>query len=138
VHADTSSHAKRHAPRTSSSSTIPAEIRARLTEMLAGIGNVDVVGEAESSRQAIDGILETRPDSVLLDLNLGTSNGIEVLRVVPGQRRRKSSFNRADQPIRSCNTASRASGPVRATFLDKSSEFERVREVIAEIASTRH
>ena len=111
-------------------------IRARLTEMLAGIGNVDVVGQAESSRQAIDGILETRPDSVLLDLNLGESNGIEVLRVVRAKAPEIVFIVLTNHSELQYRVACQRAGA--RYFLDKSTEFERVREVIAEIASTLH
>ena len=113
-----------------------AAIRARLTEMLAGIGDVDVVGEAESSHQAIDGILETRPDSVLLDLNLGTSSGIDVLRVVRAKAPEIVFIVLTNHSEPQYRTACQRAGA--RYFLDKSTEFERVREVIAEIASTRH
>lgn len=113
-----------------------AAIRARLTEMLAGLDNVDVVGEAESSRQAIDGILETRPDSVLLDLNLGTGNGIEVLRVVRARAPEIVFIVLTNHSEPQYRTACHRAGA--RYFLDKSTEFDRVREVIAEIASTRH
>ena len=113
-----------------------AAIRARLTEMLAGIDNVAIVGEAESSRQAIDGILETRPDSVLLDLNLGASNGIDVLRVVRAKAPEIVFIVLTNHSEPQYRTACQRAGA--RYFLDKSAEFERVREVIAEIASTRH
>ena len=113
-----------------------ASIRLRLAEMLNGIDDVRVVGEAETSRAAIDGILQTRPDSVLLDLNLGASNGIEVLRVVRAQAPEivfvVLTNHSEPQYRRFCQKAG------ARYFLDKSTEFDRVREVIAEIAATRH
>src|SRR5690348_16297772 len=59
-----------------------APIRARLSEMLESMAGVKVVGEAASPASAIDGILRTQPDSVVLDLHLTGGTGIEVLRKV--------------------------------------------------------
>ena len=57
-----------------------APIRARLSEMLGNLAGVTIVGEAGSPASAIDGILRTQPDSVVLDLHLDGGTGIEVLR----------------------------------------------------------
>ena len=113
-----------------------APIRARLAEMLSLMERVSVVGEAGCARDAVAGILRVRPDSVLLDLNLMGRTGIDVMRSV----RPKAPeivfvvlTNHAEPQYRRAATDAGA-----AYFLDKSSEFERVRDVIAEIAATRH
>ena len=54
-------------------------IRRRVVSMLAAMNNVSVVGEASGAQEAIEGILDCRPDFVLLDLDLGTSSGMDVL-----------------------------------------------------------
>lgn len=114
-----------------------AAIRARLNEMLAGMDRVRVVGEAASAREAVAGILRSRPDSVLLDLNLMGRTGIDVLRTVRPQAPEIVFVvltNHAEPQYRRVCAEAGA-----AYFLDKSSEFDRVREVVAEIAAaTRH
>jgi len=111
-------------------------IRTRLTEMLAGMGNVALVGEAGSAADAVDGILRMRPDSVLLDLNLAGRSGIEVLRTVHRQAPDivfvVLTNHCEPQYRRACELAG------ASYFLDKSTEFDRVREVITEIAATQH
>ena len=113
-----------------------ASIRVRLAEMLARMEDVAVVGEAESAPEAVNGVLTLRPDSVLLDLNLLGRSGIEVLRTVRKQAPEivfvVLTNHCEPQYRRACAQAG------AAYFLDKSTEFDRVREVIAEIASTRH
>lgn len=113
-----------------------ASIRTRLAEMLAKMDTVKVVGEAGTAPEAVDGILVTRPDSVLLDLNLAGRSGIEVLRTVHKQVPEivfvVLTNHSEPQYRRACTLAG------AAYFLDKSTEFERVRDVIAEIAATRH
>lgn len=111
-------------------------IRTRLAEMLATMGDVAIVGEAGSAPDAVHGILQTRPHSVLLDLNLSGRSGIEVLRVVHKQAPEivfvVLTNHSEPQYRRACSLAG------AAYFLDKSTEFDRVREVIAQIAATRH
>ena len=40
-------------------------------------GDIRVVGEAEDGRKALDGILETKPDVVLMDITMPELNGID-------------------------------------------------------------
>jgi len=113
-----------------------AGIRARLTEILSRMDRVSVVGEAGNAREAVAGILRMRPDSVLLDLNLMGRTGIDVMRSVRPAAPEIVFVvltNHAEPQYRRACTEAGA-----AYFLDKSREFDRVREVIAEIAATRH
>lgn len=111
-------------------------IRVRLAEMLGRMADVTVVGEASCAPEAVAGILKMRPDSVLLDLNLMGHTGLDVLRAV-----RCSApeivfvvlTNHSESQYRDACLAAGA-----RYFLDKSQELDRVRDVIAEIAATRH
>jgi DNA-binding NarL/FixJ family response regulator len=113
-----------------------AAIRVRLSEMLARMEGVAVIGEAAGAQAAIPAILRLRPDSVLLDLKLDGSNGLEVLRAVH-PRAPEIAFvvltNQAEPQYRRACSAAGA-----RYFLDKTREFERVAEVLTEIASARH
>lgn len=111
-----------------------APIRARLAEMLGSLAGVTIVGEAESPASAIDGILRTQPDSVVLDLHLTGGTGIEVLRricPVAPQIVFIMLTNHSDPQYRSICMKNGA-----AHFLDKSTEFDKVREVITALATT--
>jgi DNA-binding NarL/FixJ family response regulator len=106
-----------------------APIRARLCEMLGRIDGVNIVGEAESPATAIDGILRTQPDSVVLDVRLNGGTGIEVLRKVCPLAPHIVFImltNHSDPQYRKICLQSGA-----AHFLDKSTEFDKVKEVIA-------
>ena len=63
-------------------------IRSRLHEMLGRLDGVRVVGEAGAASQAVTEILSLRPHSVLLDLNLEGSSGMQPRSgsVPPGRR----------------------------------------------------
>lgn len=58
------------------------EVRSRLIEAVAEVDQVEVVGYADSEREAIEGILEKRPALVVLDLQLRNGSGLSVLRIL--------------------------------------------------------
>jgi DNA-binding NarL/FixJ family response regulator len=111
-------------------------VRARLSQLLASMRDVAVVGEAGSASEAIAGILSARPDSVLLDLKLMDSTGIDVMRKVRPQAPEVVFVvltNHFESQYRdACFNAG------AAYFLDKSCDLDKVPGVIAEIAATRH
>ena len=113
-----------------------ASIRERLTAMLGGIEGVTVVGQAETPGEALEGILRTRPDSVVLDIHLVGGTGIEVLRQahlqIPGTVFIVLTNYPNAQYRRICMEAG------AAYFFDKSSEIAKVREVIEGLGTTRH
>ena len=111
-------------------------IRRRLTEMLERAGGIDIVGEAATAGDAIDGILGKHPHSVLLDLNLGGRTGMDVMRAVRPQAPDIAFVvltNHAEPQYRKACAKAGA-----AYFLDKSADLDRVPAVIAEIAASRH
>jgi two-component system response regulator DevR len=55
------------------------EIRRRLVAMVRMVAGIDVIGEAESVSEAIEGVLGSPTDMVLLDLQLKDGTGLEVL-----------------------------------------------------------
>ena len=113
-----------------------ASIRARINDVLGRLDGVRVVGEAAAAPQAVVDILALRPHSVLLDLDLGRTNGLQVLRAIHPQAPEIAFVvltNHAEpQYRRACERAG------AAYFLDKCTEFDRVRDVIAAIASKTH
>ena len=113
-----------------------APIRARITEMLHRMSGVRVVGESATVPQAVVDILSLRPDSVLLDLDLGGASGMQVLHAIHGLAPEIAFVvltNHAEPQYRRACWRAGAS-----YFLDKSTEFDRVPAVVAEIASIRH
>jgi DNA-binding NarL/FixJ family response regulator len=112
------------------------DIRARLSEMLGRIEGVQIVGQAGAAAQAVVDILHLRPDSVLLDLNLEGTSGLQVMRAVKPQAPEIVFVvltNHSElQYRRACERAG------ASYFLDKSTEFDRVPGVIAGIAATHH
>ena len=109
-------------------------VRERLAAMLGAIPGATLVGQAEHAEPAIREILATHPDVVVLDLGLaGGTSGFDVLRAVRPQAPEIEFYmlsNFAADPYR--QLAARLGA---RAFFDKSKEFERVREAIAQRAA---
>jgi DNA-binding NarL/FixJ family response regulator len=95
-----------------------------------------LVGEAACAREAIAGILRTRPRAVLLDLNLGGPTGLDVLRAIHA-RLPDTVFvvlsNHSEPQYRKACAAAGA-----AHFLDKSIDFACVPALLTRIAAGPH
>jgi len=113
-----------------------ASIRERLAAMLGDIKGVTVVGQADTPAEAIEGILRTRPDSVVLDIQLTGGSGLDVLRKahpqVPATVFIVLTNHANPQYRRVCMEAG------AAYFFDKSNEITKVRELISGLGATRH
>lgn len=111
-------------------------LRERLEAMLATIAGARTVGYASGAEDAVRGIGEQRPDVVVLDLKLAQGSGFDVLRALRGEAPEIDVYmlsNFATEPYR------RLAAQLGAReFFDKSSEFERVREIIAARAIQQH
>lgn len=113
-----------------------AEIRERLTALLAPVPGLTLTGFADRADTAVSQILAQRPDAVLLDLNLASGSGIDVLRALSEQVPEIDVFvltNFANAQYRR-----RCAGLGARGFFDKSREFENVRDAIAERAMQVH
>lgn len=111
-------------------------IRLRLAQAIARMPDVALVGEAASAAEAVTGILRTRPDSVLLDLNLMGRTGLDVMRAVRAEAPEIVFIVLTNHSESQYRDACMAAGATY--FLDKSQDFERVSSVLAEIAATLH
>jgi DNA-binding NarL/FixJ family response regulator len=111
-------------------------VRSRLAETLGAIPGARIVGEADRAEAAISGILAARPDLVLLDINLAEGSGFDVLRAVHAKEPHIEFYmlsNFAAFPYR--DLAERLGA---REFFDKSKEFPRVRELVAQRAAAVH
>jgi DNA-binding NarL/FixJ family response regulator len=103
-------------------------IRARLAATIRGIEGAKLVGEAGTVGAAIDGIRATHPSAVILDLQLEDGSGLDVLKAVhpsaPALHVAVLTNYATDQHRRACMNAG------AEFFLDKSSDFPRIREIV--------
>jgi DNA-binding NarL/FixJ family response regulator len=109
-------------------------MRDRLRELVGDIEGVDIVGDAGTPQDAIEGILRTQPDCVLLDYQLLGGTGVDVLRAIHPQSPEIAFIvltnHATTQHRRACLDAG------ARLFLDKSTEFSRIRAAIAELDAT--
>ncbi len=109
-----------------------ASIRDRLTELMGEIDGAAVVGVADAPSDAITGILNTRPDCVILDFQLLGGTGVDVMKAVRPQAPDivfvVLTNHSSPQYRRLCLEAG------ASWFLDKSTEFRKIRNVIAGLA----
>lgn len=105
-----------------------AAVRARLAATIRAISGAELVGEAGTVGAAIDGIRSTRPSAVILDLQLEDGSGLAVLKAVhpfsPALHVAVLTNYATDQHRRACMDAG------AEYFLDKSSDFPRIREIV--------
>lgn len=105
-----------------------AAVRKRLIAMLGTVAGVEVVGEAGSVRDAIDGVRAAPVDVVLLDLQLVDGSGLEVLAALKPQRPGLRVIVLSNLATPQHRAASLGAGA--DVFLDKSHEFGRVPEIL--------
>ncbi len=108
----------------------------RLLEMLDAVPGARVVGVAARADQATEEILATHPDIVVLDIRLEQGSGFDVLRAVRERAPQTevymlSSF--ASDPYR--HLALRLGA---RDFFDKSTDFARVRDIVAARVAQAH
>jgi DNA-binding NarL/FixJ family response regulator len=106
-----------------------APIRTRLGELLGEIDGVEVVGEAVSPSDAIAGILRTSPNWVVLDFQLVGGTGVDVLRAVRPKAPEINFIVLTNHPTPQYRRTCIDSGA--GWFFDKSTEFGKIRDVIA-------
>ena len=105
-------------------------VRERLERLLGEVPGARVVGHAGGADEAIADILAERPDFVVLDLRLAQGSGFDVLRALRPQL----------PATEFCMLSNFASEPYRRAaiqlgaidFYDKTRDFERVRDLVAE------
>jgi DNA-binding NarL/FixJ family response regulator len=112
-----------------------ALIRERLEAMVGAAGGT-TAGSAGEVDAAIRGILALRPELVILDVQLSDGSGFDVLRAVHDQAPEVDVYllsNFAAYPYRQLAERLGARG-----FFDKSTEFDSMRDVVAQRAASKH
>jgi len=111
-------------------------IRERLIESLTSTGRIDVVGYAESEREAVDALADGSWDAVLLDLQLKQGNGLGVLRAIgPSRPHGAKILVLTTYAIPQYRDRSLALGA--DAFFDKSREYDRAVDMLSEFARAK-
>ena len=104
----------------------------RLTELLGPIPGITLAATADTEREAVRIALSQPIDVMILDLHLRQGTGFGVLRALAEQARMPVAIVLTNYALPQYQRAAKALG-VRY-FLDKAREFERIPEVLGEIA----
>jgi len=103
-------------------------LRQQLIAMLSGLSGIEIVGQAQDAREAAQAIRALKPDVVTLDIRLIGGSGIDVLKKIKQEDRALVVImltNSTALPFRRrCMEAG------ADFFLDKSTEFRKVREIV--------
>ena len=104
-------------------------LRKRVGAMIDALTTAQVVGHASTAQDAVSAILADPPDAVVLDLQLESGSGFDILRTVREKAPQVAFYvltNFANDAYRAKAKRLGASG-----FFDKSNEFERLSEALA-------
>jgi DNA-binding NarL/FixJ family response regulator len=112
-----------------------ASIRSRLVDLLGEIEGVIVVGAVGSADEAVAGIVRTQPDCVILDLQLIGGSGVDVLRAVHPGSPKIAFVVLTNHPTTQYRRVCMKAGA--AFFLDKSTEFGKLKHVVTQCLLSR-
>ncbi len=104
-------------------------VREHLVTMLDELPRIVIVGQAETVAEAINGILELRPDVVILDIRMPGGSGIDVLQRVKQGEVMPIVIILTNYPYSGYRQKCLQAGA--DFFLDKSTEFDQIPELLA-------
>ncbi len=110
-----------------------ALIRERLKTMLSEIAGVEIVGEAEDKMEAIASNDRLHPDVAILDIRLPKGNGIGVLQHIKRDTPSVIVIMLTNYPYPQYRRKCMEAGA--DFFFDKSTEFEKVPEVLMKLTA---
>lgn len=108
----------------------------RLARMLSELpGAVELIGQASDAREAAEAIRRLRPDVVILDIRMPRGSGIDVLREIKREMPSPVVLMLTNHPYPQYRETCRKMGA--DFFFDKSTEFEKIPEVLQRLLQNR-
>jgi len=107
----------------------------RLMNMISEVGGIQVVGQAQSGSEAIELCERLHPDVVILDIRMPKGNGISALEVIKKTKPDTVVVMLTNYPYPQYRKKCKKAGA--DYFFDKSSEFEKVTEVLEQLLQNR-
>lgn len=104
-------------------------IVSRLRSILQGLDLIGEIRSAGSYESAVSLLAEQTPDLVLLDINLGSRSGIDLLQYIRGHYPTVTVIMISNQSSPRHRAICRELGA--AHFIDKSTEFGQIRSVVS-------
>ncbi len=108
-------------------------IRERLISELLEIEGIEIVGEAKDGIEAKEAILKLDPELVTLDIRMPGRSGIDVLRDIKANHPEIKVLILTKYPYPQYRRRCMAAGA--DYFFDKSSEFQKVVEVLKQLTN---
>jgi DNA-binding NarL/FixJ family response regulator len=103
----------------------------RLIPMLENMENIGIVIHAGTYQEAIEMLVEIRPDMILLDINLPDKNGIELLKKIREKDQEVIVIMITNYATPQYSRLCKKLGA--QYFFDKSKDFELIADVIEEV-----
>jgi DNA-binding NarL/FixJ family response regulator len=110
-----------------------ALVRKRLIALLSSIGNVEIVGQAWDTAETITSVRESKPDIVILDIQMPDGNGIDVLVSIRRERPAPKVIMLTNYPFVQYRRRCMEAGA--SYFFDKSSEFHKIPQAIEQLSA---
>jgi DNA-binding NarL/FixJ family response regulator len=100
----------------------------RLARLLDEVSGVEFAGHAADVTQAVHGILELKPDALILDLHMPGGSGLDVLRALHCLHIELPVIVCTNYPDPEYRSECLSAGA--SFFLDKSAEFEKIPSIL--------
>src|SRR4030042_2579065 len=113
-----------------------ALLRERLIDMLSELDGIEIVGQAEDSLSAVRSIHKLKPDVVILDIWLPGGSGFNVLQNIKKNKVANVVIMFTNYPYPQYRKKCMDEGA--DFFFDKSSEFEKITEVLKQLNKDSH
>jgi DNA-binding NarL/FixJ family response regulator len=110
-------------------------LRERLAEMLTEVSGIEIVGFAQDVSQALVCIKKLNPDVVVLDIRMPGGSGIDVLQDIKREQHAPTVIMLTNYPYPQYRK--KCLGLGADYFFDKSTEFEKMTEVVKQISRRR-
>jgi len=108
-----------------------AVLRKHLIRVLSACENIEIVGEAKDSLQAVEFIQKLMPDVVILDIRMPGSSGIDVLQTIKKENASPIFIVFTNYPYPQYRRKCLEAGA--EYFFDKSTESEKMIEVLEQL-----
>ena len=107
-------------------------LRERLTEMLSDVPGLEIVGCAQDVSEALSHIKKLNPDVVILDIRMPGGSGMDVLQDIKREHHAPTVIMLTNYPYPQYRK--KCLGLGADYFFDKSTEFEKMTELVKQIS----
>jgi len=106
-------------------------VRERLVNLLSEFDEIEIVGQAEDAREAIESISKLKPDVVILDIRMPGGGGINALKAIKKNGLAPIVIILTNYPYSQYRKKCLEEGA--NYFFDKSSQFEKIIDVLKQL-----